>query len=368
MQVPGYPNYLEAWWKSYAQGIFGGVDLREREAQIRARVQRLTDLFTLERNGIAPAEYDDPELIAAYGIFYFPEMFVRAQFPLIELLQRGWMPRASASILDLGSGTGAAGISAALVLQSIVKRIDVTAMDRSASALEISRLIAQHCGPFLPELRWKTERHDITDLAGVSDGFRDLIILSFSLNEPARHMDFRSVADYVAGLTNRLTDNGLLLLIEPALKETSERLERIRDAIVGMKDCYVWAPCLHQAACPLLATSKFWCHEVRPWNAPESLRLLNRHLHRTESVLKFSFLALGRRPPGANITDSFRLLSPWIKTKGKWIASGCASNGRRYEYQILKRTLSKKEIAKRIKESERGDIIMPDQKVRRLES
>ncbi len=180
-------------------------------------------------------------------------------------------------------------------------------------------------------------------------------------------MDSKKAADYIATLTELLAPDGLLLLIEPALQETSERLERIRDAVIMKGGVYVWAPCLHQYPCPLLASGRFWCHEVRRWDPPESLRFLNRHLHRTENALKFSFLALGRCPPQENIIDSFRLLSSWAKTKGKWIASGCAADGHRHEYQVLKREGSKGGIANRINESERGDIMLKDPKMRRLE-
>jgi len=117
----------------------------------------------------------------------------------------------------------------------------------------------------------------------------------------------------------------------------------------------------------LRAEGKYWNHEVRRWNAPASIALLNRQLWREIDTLKFSYALHGRTAPPTLPEDfaksasepgglAARLVSPLRLQKGGFIAACVADDGVKYTLDLPIRGLSKEEIA-RLEQIERGDIL-----------
>jgi ribosomal protein RSM22 (predicted rRNA methylase) len=353
MKTAGYPDWIEQWWLNCLRKRTGIQSLTDRHPVIERAIEQLTDLFTRSLDRERFDDYfSDESLLLAYGLFFFPRNFVRIQFPIVELLQRGWSVPENVRILDLGAGTGASAFGAAHQLKSLVPEISITltAADHSASALAIFKNILEDAP--LPYLSADTFPTDLKKIK--IPGKFHIVILSFALNEFAE--EIRNGEDrWIQVLMGCLEENGVILILEPAARDASERLERIRDRIAVKGEQYLWGPCLHHYGCPLLAGGKFWCHEVREWTPPQSLELMNRHFYRKITTLKYSFLLIGRNP-APSIVESpahFRLIAPWIKGKGKWTAFGCAADGHRYQYEILQRNSS---LMNRIN-SERGDLV-----------
>lgn len=361
MKTAGYPGWLEAWWIDAACRFYGVSELPDCAGPIRKAIERLTDTFTIDREDCFADYQRDPELLLAYGLFFFPRSFVRAQFPICELLARGWRPlqQRPLRVLDVGAGAGATGLGAAtqLCLTSGAS-IEGLALDRSGVALQMLAELAAAA----PSQRWITAEVDLrTGIPAAAQQSWDLILAGFSLNELWDRMLF-----LIENLMRRLEPHGVLLVLEPAVKETSERLEALRDRIASEGKFHIWAPCLHSASCPLLQEGQYWCHEVRTWEVPASVSLLNRHLHRSVEVLKFSFLALSPAAPpvGPAGPERFRMIAPFTRAHGKWLTAGCSAEGRRRQYEILRREVTP-ELADWIKSCERGDIVEVDP--RRLE-
>jgi ribosomal protein RSM22 (predicted rRNA methylase) len=67
-----------------------------------------------------------------------------------------------------------------------------------------------------------------------------------------------------------LTAGGFLILIEPAMKESSRELLRLRDRLLDTLPLSVYSPCIHSGHCPAISPgNRFdWCHENAPWQAP----------------------------------------------------------------------------------------------------
>ncbi len=338
-----YPRILEDWWINVALEQLGCNSLEEKEHQLEQSIQALSDRFTKERIELAGDYFADPATLCAYGLFFFPQTFARIQYVLQEILFRGWKPSGPVSILDLGSGAGAASFSAASLFESP----RITAIDRSTAALSMMNRIANEC---FPELQLEIHADDFWRWIKRQDKRWDLILASFSLNESGF-----SFKDATTILPKALTERGMILVIEPALRTTSETLEAWRDHIVQNKDLNIWAPCLHHDLCPLLKEGKFWCHEVRSWRSPVSLAFLNRHLHRQIHVLKFSFLAFGKEKPQPPAPSSFRLISPVSKKKKKLVFSGCTSEGTKKEFRMNRPlTMEGQDL---IQKWERGDVL-----------
>src|SRR5688572_8445857 len=102
-----YPGSLEDWWIRRTLRQYSCNSLDQREAQIERSIQSLSDGFTLERpKNLSGNYFADPELLCAYGLFFFPQNYVRTQLVLQEILSRGWEPPPETlTVLDLGCGT-----------------------------------------------------------------------------------------------------------------------------------------------------------------------------------------------------------------------------------------------------------------------
>jgi ribosomal protein RSM22 (predicted rRNA methylase) len=343
-----YPEPIEEWWIRQTLNHFGIESLQEREAQLERRIQSLSDLFTMDRSRLKKDYFSNPEYLLAYGLYFFPQTFVRISMILQEVLFRGWKSPQNLSILDLGCGPGAASFSAAFQFRETPATI--TAIDQSDGALAMMAKLSEDCAVLWPFIKTTSVRDDFWTWSSRAQKKWDLILLSFSLNESS--FSITQATDLFA---NMLTDGGIAIIMEPALKDASETLEKWRDYLVRNSNLHLWGPCLHHQLCPLLQEGEFWCHEVRSWQPPESLRFLNRHLYRQIHQLKFSFLVFGKSEPEKPYSFSFRLISPVIKRKKSFLFTGCTMDGEKKDFCVSGALTNDERNS--IKGWKRGDIV-----------
>ena len=351
---PVYPAELEQWWLAEARRLLGG---RGTLIDLGNVAGALSDRFTTARAD-GPGPYlDDDRGRAAYGLFFAPQTHVRTLFCLDEVLHRsGWRPpHIDLRIADLGAGTGSAGFALADRFDGLVARLRLSAFDSSAAALDTAKRIVEANTNRWPQLSFSTVPGDLAAFVERSDAW-DVIVASFALNERFEREDDATTLAWMNKALDRLAPGGLLLIVEPASPKTSLRLQKFRDAVAGWDGFRVLAPCLHGQACPMLARADgSFCHEVRSWRPPESLRDLNRHLFRSIHLLKFSFVAVARAPfPAAAVDpDAARMVSPLMALKGRFRGDVCAADGAIRCHEVLARG-----EAKALKEAERGDTIV----------
>jgi hypothetical protein len=125
----------------------------------------------------------------------------------------------------------------------------------------------------------------------------------------------------------------------------------------------VFAPCLHQRACPALAVPGEWCHEDLAVDLPSWLVPVARAAGLRYQGLTFSYLVLrkdGRplerelgRAPSHGVR--LRTISDRIVTKGKSEVLGCTAEGERRRFRRLDRDRS--DANARWDEVARGDVL-----------
>jgi ribosomal protein RSM22 (predicted rRNA methylase) len=362
MTATSYPIQLEQWWLDQARKLTGISDIVPCLASLEKDVERLSDLFTLERAARFGDYARSERMLLSYGLFFFPQTFVRTRFVLREFFGfRGFrVPSDRAlQILDLGCGSGSATCAALAHFAEVAPdlAIEARAMDHSRPFLEWTTRVFEANRDLWPRASLRTDEGDLFDFRG--EGLWDLILVSFALNEAMESRMEDEAKTWLRRWLDRLAPGGALVILEPVSQATSERLERLRNWVAESRLARILGPCLHHSSCPLLNKGEVWCHEVRRWRIPETVEILNRRLFRSIEDLKFSFVALERSDApeaGAVGADVFRMIAPMRELKGKLVTAGCAADGGARTYEMLTRGLDRPAKDQRVS-FERGTIV-----------
>jgi len=344
------PGLLSAWRGLRRETVRGPrppVDrlLPDELREVASAVQRLSLGLTRDRK-LAGARYlEDDRLLGAYLLFYWPVSYLQARGVLSEL------PRRPRSALDLGSGPGPVAFAAL-----DAGAAEVVAADRSARALAAARRLATEMGEPLATREWDPQRRG--DLAGLAGGRKlDLVTMGHVVNELFQG---EGAAAKRAGLIEQALDllapGGSLVVIEPALRETSRALLEVRDLLVS-RGVAVRAPCLFRGACPALVRPTDWCHAERPVDPPPLVDEIGRRAGLRKEAVKMSYLVLA--PKGEGWRDPppgllFRIVSEPLPSKGRLRYMGCGPDGRKGL------ALQEKDVTQRNRAFEhllRGDVV-----------
>jgi ribosomal protein RSM22 (predicted rRNA methylase) len=349
-----YPELFEKWWTERAEKK--GLVLSE----LRRRIQFIRDIFTFERRRNFYNYSKSEEHWLAYGFYWFPQNFVKTKIVLSEALNKGaFNKKSEIRFLDLGSGSGAGLFSAVSFFAERGNKISAVAVEKSKTAIKILK-------EMYSELK-SSLKFDLNVIEGdmrnteflkkviSKDMTWDLVLIDYSLGEAFYGVEEEEFIEWFFKVAELLRVGGTLIIIEPALKETSERLERVRDIIAKRDGFYIVAPCPHRYPCPLLKEARFWCHEVRTWVLPNSLRQIDRRFSYTLNDLRFSFLVLMKGEEKQHSVHP-RLISPVAKLKGKFIFRLCGTDGKIHTVEVLKRNADErvKDILSTLK---RGDEV-----------
>ena len=301
-------------------------------------VAELSRTFTKERDNLGVSYLNDRLLATAYLQYFLPVNLAKIQVLLNEMPfpQTG----ETFSVLDLGSGpgTGALAILDWWQQQALPYALSVTAVDGSKAALRQAReLWDRYCqaatvgAASLQTYEGDLERRVWLEQVKQRAPF-DLIILANCLNEI--HTDAKDSIEMRAGMViealSLLAPHGTMMIIEPALRETSRALLQVRDKLLQDKRCTIYSPCLHENACPALVKPDDWCHEERAWERPAVIQQIDTEVGFIKDALKFSYLLL--RKDGKTIierwSDVFRVVSELRVMKGEKRAWLCNEQGR----------------------------------------
>jgi ribosomal protein RSM22 (predicted rRNA methylase) len=315
---------------SPAKGVFG--------SGLVQAVAALSRLFTKGREAISQTYLKDPLLADAYLKYFLPVNLAKIQVLLEE------MPTPEEgrqfSVLDLGSGPGTGALA---VLDWWHRRrfpatLSVTALDNVPAALHQADLVWNgYCRTArITHARLHTYEGDLELRAwlqqiGEKAPF-DLVILANCLNEIyAGEKDPSAArAGLVVELFPLLAPHGTMMIVEPALRDTSRAMLLVRDRLLQEEACTVYSPCLHEQACPALAKEHDWCHEERLWDPPAVIQQIDEEVGFIKDALKFSYVLL--RKDGRKIVerrpDVYRVVSELREMKGEKRAWLCNEQGR----------------------------------------
>lgn len=304
-------------------------DLAEAVSELSAHFNGLARL-TLPPGGYMA----DPRWRDAYLAYFFPANAAKAHQVLHRIAAEGFLPSFPNSrirILDFGSGPASAALGAGWFLRSLgVTSPEFRLVDQSRAALQLGIDILRQAG-----------FEDIHTANGPDDIPPVHMALAFNvLNEleegPAQRI--------LGRLLELLVPNdGRLLIVEPALRETSRRLLQMRDSLISEGRGQVLWPCRHAGSCPGIADERDWCHGSEDWDRPKWMAEIDKLIGNRKERLNHTSLWLSRAPVGENPPDPqvWRVVSDPVIERGKRILYLCGGpSGERVRVTLLDRHIN----------------------------
>jgi|GEM_PF-729001 len=286
----------------------------KHKSKLAGDVRRLHGLLTAERDQRDAGYLRDAGMRRAYLGYYAPKNAIKIAHLLQQLHREGHLPDVK-RVLDLGCGPLSATMGAACVFDGLEEAV---AVDLAKKSMEEGRALMRDIGIGMrPRLevasltapnRWNAER----------GGF-DLVVLANVLNEmgdPRKGIAARQ--EVVEAALQRLSPDGVLLIVEPATQVHSRALMRLRDELVADVDSHgadVLAPCPSGVeSCPMMQGGRDWCHADLPVERTPMWTKLETEAKIGTDTLKTSFLLLGRNAPSAS--SGVRLVGGVMRGRG----------------------------------------------------
>jgi ribosomal protein RSM22 (predicted rRNA methylase) len=269
-----------------------------------------------------------------YFAYNFPTNVAKTMVVVQEMMQvyPGLLSnKKSWHILDIGCGEGAGlyGIYYGIREYTRVDAFNVIGIDRSLKMLSRAKYLSNWLRNTDPNVKISFLKRAI----GFNYRFAlrpkyDLVLCVNSLTEIVQGV--RIPMRFLNSILNSLTDGGLLIIIEPALKRSSRRLMSMRDELSSNERTQVLLPCLHDNPCALLKldSRNEWCHQSVTWSPPRFLEVLNQGLSREIDILKFAYLVIAKRRMHLRKPKGYRVVSQLLKEKGKQRCFLCTPEGR----------------------------------------
>ena len=336
------PHLIAAWRRMTGKsGAATSLSSRELD-EVAASVYELSRGLVGDRELIGSSYLEDPGKLGAYLLYFWPVSYAQGRRVLAEV------PRTfSGRCLDVGGGPGPMSMAA---IDAGCEQAHL--LERSLGAITAAQGLARGAG-----VRLTTERADLQRHEPVEHGQHELVIAGHSIGELFSRDEDRISrhAQLCEGWLGSLAEDGVLVLIEPALRETSRELLEVRDLLVE-RGHRILAPCLFEGPCPALERERDWCHSERSWEPPEVVSKIMRAAGLRKESLKMSYLIVTSDSVAADVDRSpelFRIVSESLHSKGRFHFIGCGTGGR-HGLTMLKRYKGK--ALKTFKRLERGDI------------
>lgn len=300
------PRLAAAWRAARGDVREAGLGAKEIEAAGAA-------LLALQRGltggrALAGGGYmEDPDLLGAYVLYYWPVSYMQVSLALAE------HPFAPRRVLDLGSGPGPASAAVIDALAPGESLDELLLVDGSRKALDLAVSILGKA---------TTVRLDLESAAELPEGPFDLIVMGHCLNElwKGEPDSLERRARLVERAALRLAPEGRILLLEPALLSTCRSLIALRD-LLASRSWGILGPCPGSYPCPAFSAGpERSCHAESPWEPPSIVAALAKTAGLDRRSVKFAyfFLTPHDSPPDETKGDSRRVVSdPMLNKAGR---------------------------------------------------
>lgn len=237
------------------------------------------------------------------------------------------------SVLDVGAGTGAGTIAAALLTDCE----NIVCIEREPNMLKLGQELCEHLGV---QADWQSR--DISQGIGAK---ADLVICSYCLNELPETRRAAAVTELVNATKK------LLVIVEPGTPYSFSEMKRTRQLLLN-NGLTLAAPCPHENECPLPQSD--WCHFTARAQRSKLHKLLKNADAPYEDE-KFCFLAAAKTDSSPCIG---RILRKPQTASGMITLSLCCADG------IASKTVTKNSpLFKAARKSDCGGEFPPERNI-----
>ncbi|WP_406661748.1 methyltransferase domain-containing protein [Methanolobus sp. ZRKC3] len=240
--------------------------------------------------------YEKGYHILGYLAYQFPVYFVQSQHILYKMMQEGLLKKRM-TILDVGTGAGTVPLS----IVDLYNRLDdhratIYSIEKYDENIEAYKfLVPEYAGRRSKVSIQEPIKADIKklDMEKIPDKI-DLMVFSNVLNE-LEGMDTKQKADIVMKLSGKLSEDGNIIIIEPADKVNSIEARKLtielKERGLGIYGpcSFIWGPGCTPESC--------WSFEQKPdikstrlmqtmADCPESYRYINTDIKYTYAILR----------------------------------------------------------------------------------
>lgn len=298
---------LEPRWRTHLDEIAARVGaIRVEDRALPLAIRAVSDQYNQRQFAIRWT----PAALGARLHFFLPRDQAKIAAAIRDIRVADLNRESPIRVLDYGCGIGASalGLVRGLRARGVESDVSIDLYDADAAATKLASDVLSG----LPKVA-------TGPISRVGDDRYDLIVLGQVLVEIAGSVSEAASVDRVFRTLNELTrqnlaPDGRIIIVEPALRESTRRLQTLRDKVVSAGLAHVIAPCTHQGPCSMLLNPKDWCHDDLDVDLPDWLHPIARAAGLRWQGLTFSRLILGdqasERPP-------FRVVAPPRDTKGK---------------------------------------------------
>ncbi len=299
---------------------------------------------------------------SSYLITYHLFNLIRIAGIFEELERLGWAPKKKdLKVLELGSGF-ASGVSA-MAMNSLFSKSKISAflIEADASILKLSQKWIQNFFHFrsrtIPKIRTFQNKIENPPFIPKTAPKFDLIIISYFINELQWGGQKKSKA-LVRLMEDHLQEDGVMIIIEPALKIHSRELLEIRKEFIRIfekknSSFQVLLPCLGHQECGAFENLEDWCHEEVIWWRPPYIKYIDKKSKLDHKRLSFSYLVLSRSKKSKN-----QILSKLKEGSLYRQVSPSHKEGKSEAFYLCGKTGKNKCRAKPCKNEGRGRIIV----------
>lgn len=307
------PILLDVWRESGVVPVKfqgGPKNLSPKEISILTRSHgKLQRGLTGDRTLVGGGYMDNKDILGAYLLYYWPISFMQISYAASHALRRPEMDslkeKHEVKILDLGSGPGPASSALIDLFREFgAYRIQVTLLDSSVEAMNVAQKIVNRDDG--KSISFKTQKVNLEKVKGSLRKYAgeekfDVIVMSHSLNElwKVDNLSIEKRIGLLEELMGLLNDDGMLLVCEPALLETSRALLEVRDGLLKKNVCKVISPCepcgfkdTDSFRCPALSAGKNQtCHVEVDWNPGKIIQIMAAEMGLNRSSVKMTYVA-----------------------------------------------------------------------------
>ena len=341
-----------------------------------SRVSELHRIFTHDRQDRPKNYFNRKDLRSGYFLYFLPVNALKTMSLLNNISHDFWRKRTERPIriLDVGMGPGSGIFGVLFYFQKLLEQQIIKKCTLEFCGLDQNKMVLNESSRLF-ELYQEGQKDSAlsfsltTRLCDISykhlspslfSGSFDLVLFSNVLSEigdiPRRLRALKYFSHHF------LKEDGLILIIEPALQRETRQLMELHDSLIEETSLKVLSPCLHQFSCPmLLHNRRDWCHTYLEWEPTPLLAAIDRMVGIRKDYLKCSYLVLAQRDLEEfsffHKRDFWRVVSSLLPSKGK---SECLFCGSKSLPHLLRVTRFDRDISPSNKvwdQLSRGDVV-----------